>query len=43
MDYLHSKDIYHRDLRTVNVGLTHDLQVKIADFGISLMDGKTIK
>ncbi|XP_029951475.1 receptor-interacting serine/threonine-protein kinase 3-like [Salarias fasciatus] len=35
MNFLHSKDIVHQDLKPSNVLLTDDLRVKLADFGLS--------
>ncbi|RIB18238.1 kinase-like domain-containing protein, partial [Gigaspora rosea] len=34
MSYLHSKNIIHRDLHTLNI-LIHNVNVKISDFGLS--------
>ena len=33
--YMHNKSVLHRDLKTANIFLTKDVQVKIGDFGIS--------
>jgi len=35
MEYLHSKGIVHRDLKTLNLLVTEDFTVKVADFGLS--------
>jgi NIMA (never in mitosis gene a)-related kinase len=39
LDYLHSKKILHRDLKTKNIFMTKKLQVKLGDFGLSKMMG----
>lgn len=36
MEYLHSKRIVHRDLKAGNILLSSNLDVKVADFGLSL-------
>lgn len=40
--YCHSMDVAHRDITPVNILLTEDLVVKIADFGLAVkcFDGK---
>lgn len=35
MNYLHKKSILHRDIKTENILIGKDNEVKIADFGIS--------
>lgn len=35
LEYLHSKSILHRDLKSPNLLIKKDLQLKIADFGLS--------
>ncbi len=35
LDYLHSNDILHRDMKPANVLLTADLRAKICDFGFA--------
>ena len=38
LDFAHKKNIIHQDLKTTNILLTADLQVKITDFGIAGLD-----
>ncbi len=35
MNYLHKKNVYHRDLKPQNILLSSENEVKIADFGLS--------
>ena len=35
MSYLYSQGVEHRDLKALNVLLTHDLRCKVTDFGLS--------
>lgn len=35
LQYLHEKNILHLDVKSGNILLTHDAQVKIGDFGVS--------
>ena len=35
LDYAHSRDVIHRDIKSTNLLLTTDIDVRIADFGIA--------
>jgi NIMA (never in mitosis gene a)-related kinase len=43
LDYIHSKKILHRDIKTSNIFLTSNGYVKIGDFGISKVLEGTIE
>lgn len=36
IDHMHSKGVYHRDLKLENILLNEELSLKIADFGLSI-------
>lgn len=38
LDFAHKKNVVHQDLKSTNILLTPDLQVKITDFGIAGLD-----
>lgn len=35
MDFLHSKQIIHRDLKTANILITESYHAKVTDFGVA--------
>jgi len=38
--YLHSKGILHRDLKTLNIFLSKENQIKIGDLGVASIQDK---
>ena len=42
LEHLHRKKIMHRDVKSQNVLLTEDAQIKLVDFGVSAQLDRTI-
>lgn len=40
MEYLHIKNVIHRDLKSENILLSENGRIKIADFGIASVNWK---
>jgi serine/threonine protein kinase len=36
IDYMHKEGVYHRDLKLENILLNEELELMIADFGLSI-------
>ena len=43
VEYIHSQSIIHRDLKLGNLFLTHNMAVKIGDFGLATRLGQEKK
>ncbi|CAI5458294.1 unnamed protein product [Closterium sp. Yama58-4] len=41
LEYLHSFGIVHRDIKPANILITHDMQAKVADFGLARVEEGT--
>jgi serine/threonine protein kinase len=35
IDYIHGKNIIHRDIKPQNILVTQDNQIKVSDFGVA--------
>lgn len=42
LDYLHSKEIVHGDIRGPNILVDKDLRIKISDFGLAFFAGASL-
>jgi serine/threonine protein kinase len=43
LDYLHGKNVAHRDLKLENILVENDMTVKIIDFGFSVCSDKKLR
>lgn len=42
LEKAHSRNIVHRDIKPANVLITEDLQIKLVDFGLAKLTGRTL-